>query len=314
MNLFLEIKKGNRVALAKAITILESKLKKDQKKAEDLIHKCLPLSGKSIRIGITGSPGVGKSTFIDAFGKMLIERGKKVAVLAIDPSSEETQGSILGDKIRMNELAKSDNAFIRPSPSAGDLGGVSSKTRENIILCEASGFDIILVETVGIGQSETLAKNLVDFYLLLVLAGAGDEIQGIKRGVMELIDALVVTKSDGKNIEKAKQIEIQYKNTIPLIVNNKYDWIPYVGRCSSFDNSGLLEIWETIIRHNKEMLKNNYFTNNRSQQNKYWLHRIIREEFGKKKYQELLCNKQLESLEEDLQNKKTNIYRLIREL
>ena len=204
MDLYTGIIKGDIASLSKGITLIESTLPDDEKRAQDLLQKCLPKSGKSIRIGITGVPGVGKSTFIETFGKLLTSKGKRVAVLAIDPTSERTQGSILGDKSRMHQLSADKDAFIRPSPNSGTLGGVANKTRESIILCEAAGFEIILIETVGVGQSETTVKKLIDFFLLLMLAGAGDELQGIKRGIMELADALVITKSDGDNQQNAK--------------------------------------------------------------------------------------------------------------
>ena len=204
MNLSKQIIAGNITALSKGITLLESTLESDEHKARKLVTDCLPESGNSIRIGITGVPGAGKSTFIETFGKLLTSKGKKVAVLAVDPTSEKTHGSILGDKSRMHELSTDKNAFIRPSPNKGTLGGVTNKTQDSIVLCEAAGFNIILIETVGVGQSETTVSNLVDFFLLLMLAGAGDELQGIKRGIMELADTLIITKSDGENIQNAK--------------------------------------------------------------------------------------------------------------
>ena len=208
MSLFSEIKQGKKSSLSKGITLLESSLITDIPKAQKLISDCLPLSGNSIRIGITGVPGVGKSTFIETFGKLLTSKGHKVAVLAIDPTSEKTHGSILGDKSRMNKLSIDKDAFIRPSPSSGTLGGVTNKTRENIILCEAAGYDIILIETVGVGQSETTVSNLTDFFLLLMLAGAGDELQGIKRGIMELADLLIINKADSNNIKDSENASI----------------------------------------------------------------------------------------------------------
>ena len=207
-----KIQNGDTIALSKAITLCESKLKSEQKIAQNIITNLSEKSKKSIRIGITGVPGVGKSTFINSFGKMLTSKGKKVAVLAIDPTSEKTQGSILGDKSRMDELATDKNAFIRPSPTGGTLGGVANKSRENIILCEAAGFDVILIETVGVGQSETTVSNLVDFFLLLMLSGAGDELQGIKRGIMEMADVILINKADGDNVQKAKNAMLQYKS------------------------------------------------------------------------------------------------------
>ena len=301
MELAQQIIKGNRTALGQGITLLESTLAKDAKQAQDLITACLVHSGKSIRVGVTGVPGVGKSTFIEAFGKLLTSQGKKVAVLAIDPTSEKTHGSILGDKSRMHELAADENAFIRPSPSSGKLGGVSNKTRESIILCEAAGFDIILIETVGVGQSETTASNLVDFFLLLMLAGAGDELQGIKRGIMELADALIITKADGDNQVKAKNASMEYKRALHLFPAMENGWIPQTGTCSALEKIGLDTIWELIAKHNSQMQANSYFLENRKQQNKFWLHHIVKEELGNKKYQKLKSNQTLTDLEQALE-------------
>lgn len=302
MKIAQQIINGNRTALGQGITLLESTLPEHEKQAQDLITACLPHSGKSIRIGITGVPGVGKSTFIEAFGKLLTSQGKKIAVLAIDPTSERTYGSILGDKSRMHELAADENAFIRPSPSSGTLGGVANKTRESIILCEAAGFEIILIETVGVGQSETTVSNLVDFFLLLMLAGAGDELQGIKRGIMELADALIITKADGDNIVKSKNAAMEYKRALHLFPAMENGWIPQTGTCSALDKKGLDSIWELILKHNSQMQANSYFLDNRKQQNKYWLHHIIKEELGNKKYQQLKANNTLTELEQALEN------------
>ena len=310
MELTQQIIKGNRTALGQGITLLESTLPEHEKHAQALLSACLPFSGKSIRIGVTGVPGVGKSTFIEAFGKLLTSQGKKVAVLAIDPTSERTHGSILGDKSRMHELAADKNAFIRPSPSSGRLGGVANKTKESIILCEAAGFEIILIETVGVGQSETTASNLVDFFLLLMLAGAGDELQGIKRGIMELADALIITKSDGDNIIKAKNTALTYKRALHLFPALENGWIPQVNTCSALDKKGLDTIWELIVKHNKQMQANSYFSDNRNKQNTYWLHHIIKEELGNKKYQLLKANNTLKALEKELENG-SSIYELI---
>ena len=237
MELAQQIIKGNRTALGQGITLLESTLPEHAKQAQDLITSCLPHSGNSIRIGVTGVPGVGKSTFIEVFGKLLTSQGKKVAVLAIDPTSQKTNGSILGDKSRMHKLASDKNAFIRPSPTSGTLGGVANKTRESIILCEAAGLEIILIETVGVGQSETSASNLVDFFLLLMLAGAGDELQGIKRGIMELADALIITKADGDNLQKAKNAALEYKRALHLFPHMENGWSQQVSTCSALELS-----------------------------------------------------------------------------
>ena len=313
MELAQQIIEGNRTALGQGITLLESTLPEHEQKAQELLKLCLPHSQKSIRVGVTGVPGVGKSTFIEAFGKLLTDKGKKIAVLAIDPTSERTHGSILGDKSRMHELAADENAFIRPSPSSGILGGVANKTRESIILCEAAGFDIILIETVGVGQSETTVSNLADFFLLLMLAGAGDELQGIKRGIMELADALIITKSDGDNSIKAKNAAMEYKRALHLFPAKENSWIPQVSTCSALNKTGLDTIWELIEKYNNQMQANSYFMGNRNKQNNYWLHHIIKHELGNKKYQQLKADNNLTDLEQDLK-KGSSIYEILKKI
>jgi len=305
------IQKGDTLSLSKAITLCESTLESEQKIVQNIITVLSEKSGNSIRIGITGVPGVGKSTFINSFGKMLTNLGKKVAVLTIDPTSEKTHGSILGDKSRMDELATDKNAFIRPSPSAGTLGGVANKTRENIILCEAAGFDVILIETVGVGQSETSVSNLVDFFLLLILAGAGDELQGIKRGIMEMADAILINKADGDNVQKAKNAMLQYKSALHLFPAMQNGWISQVSTSSALEKKGLKECWALIEKHNSQMCANGYFIENRKAQNNYWLHRQIKEELGNKKYSQLKMDGKLKELEEKLLNNKATIYQLL---
>ena len=236
------------------------------KSSIEVIEKCLPYSGKSIRIGITGVPGVGKSTFIESLGTLLISKGKKIAVLAIDPSSARSKGSILGDKTRMENLANNKNAFVRPSASAGSLGGVARKTHESIILCEAAGYNTVFVETVGVGQSETAVHSMVDFFLLLMLAGAGDELQGIKRGIMEMADTIVINKADGDNIIKADLAKRNYKNALHLFPPAESGWIPLVKTCSSLSGDGIQKIWEIIENYIAQTLKNNYFNKNRKEQ------------------------------------------------
>ena len=313
MDLAQEILKGNITALGQAITLVESTLPEDEKIAQKLLGACLLKSGNSIRIGITGVPGVGKSTFIEAFGKLLTSQGKKVAVLAIDPTSERTKGSILGDKSRMHQLSSDKNAFIRPSPNSGTLGGVANKTRESIILCEAAGFDIILIETVGVGQSETTVNNLVDFFLLLMLAGAGDELQGIKRGIMELAHALVITKADGDNCQKAKNAALEYKSALHLFPAMENGWTPQVSTCSALENTGVEQILETITKFDAQMLSSGWKIKNRKDQNNYWLHLKIKEELGNKKYNALLAEGKLKLLEKELATGKT-IYQLVANL
>ncbi len=313
MDLAKEILKGNITALGQAITLVESTLPEDEKIAQKLLATCLLKSGNSIRIGITGVPGVGKSTFIETFGKLLTSQGKKVAVLAIDPTSERTKGSILGDKSRMHQLSSETNAFIRPSPNSGTLGGVANKTRESIILCEAAGFDIILIETVGVGQSETTVNNLVDFFLLLMLAGAGDELQGIKRGIMELAHALIITKADGDNCQKAKNAALEYKSALHLFPAMENGWTPQVSTCSALENTGVEQILETITKFDAQMLSSGWKIKNRKDQNNYWLHLKIKEELGNKKYNALLTEGKLKLLEKELATGKT-IYQLVANL
>jgi LAO/AO transport system kinase len=265
------ILKGDKQILAKAITLLESTNKKHFQLASEIVHKCLPKSGDSIRIGITGVPGVGKSTFIEAFGSLLTKQGIKTAVLAIDPSSNINKGSILGDKTRMNELSIDPLAFVRPSPSSGSLGGVANATRESILLCEAAGFEVILVETVGVGQSEYLVNEMVDFFLLLMLSGAGDEIQGIKRGIMEMADALIVNKADGKNSILAQKAARAYGNALHLFPAREDDWIPQTGTCSAINHEGMDKVWAMVQKFQTEQNENNWFDKRRKKQSKMWL-------------------------------------------
>jgi len=310
MELSNEILRGNISALAKGITLVESTLLSDQKKAQQLLKKCSKKDRTTLRIGITGSPGVGKSTFIETFGELLTKKGKKVAVLAIDPSSEKTKGSILGDKSRMNKLSSNKNAFIRPSPSSGTLGGVTNKTRDSILLCEAAGFDTVLIETVGVGQSETTVSNLVDVFLLLMLAGSGDELQGIKRGIMEVADAIAITKADGDNIQKAKKAALEYKNAIHLFPPMENGWIPQVTTCSAVENIGISQILENIEKFNRLVISNGWKEKNRIKQSKFWLHLFIKEEFGNQKYNNLLSEGKIKLMEEELLTGK-KIYQII---
>lgn len=269
---------NNRTSLSRAITLVESTNPEHTEKANEVIKSCLPHSGKSIRIGITGVPGVGKSTFIEAFGKHLTSLGKKVAVLAVDPSSSLSHGSILGDKTRMEELVKDENAFIRPSASGDTLGGVARKTRESIILCEAAGFDTIIIETVGVGQSETAVHGMVDFFLLLKIAGAGDELQGIKRGIMEMADAVVINKADGDNIKKANLAKVEFNRALHLFPPKKSVWHPKVTTCSAVTGEGISEIWETISAYFKMTNKTGYFQEKRKEQNQFWMMETINEQ------------------------------------
>lgn len=275
--LFDGIRDGNITSLSSAITLIESQNVSHRSDSNELVNKCLPYSGNSIRIGITGVPGVGKSTFIESFGKVLLANGKKIAVLAVDPSSSISGGSILGDKTRMHVLSAEKNVFIRPSPAGDTLGGVTRKTRETILLCEAAGFDIVLIETVGVGQSETLVKSMVDFFLLLMLSGAGDELQGIKKGIMEMADALIITKSDGENIQRAKLAAREYKNAMHLFPPNKNNWIPKVAVCSSIENSGIENVYNIVEEFKSQVYENGSFQKNRINQNKRWLTDTLKE-------------------------------------
>lgn len=261
------ILKGDRMILSRAITLIESSHPEHLNMAQSIIEQCLPHSGNSLRVGITGVPGVGKSTFIESFGKMLTGMGRKLAVLAIDPSSERTKGSILGDKTRMETLSVDPNAFIRPSPSGSTLGGVARKTRESIILCEAAGFDVILVETVGVGQSETVVKSMVDFFLLLMLAGAGDELQGIKRGIMEMADGLVINKADGDNKAKAIGAQAQYRAALKLFPKNENQWDVPVEVCSALEHFAIDNVWKMIQQYAILTKSNGFFEKNRNEQN-----------------------------------------------
>ncbi len=275
--LFELLRSGNKGALSAAITILESSLEQDQLIARDLIRLSLPFSGNSLRIGITGVPGVGKSSFIEKFGSLVLENRSKLAVLAIDPSSERTGGSILGDKTRMEELSHHPNVFIRPSAAGNTLGGVARKTREAIILCEAAGFDTIFIETVGVGQSEIMVHSMVDFFLLLLLAGAGDELQGIKRGIMEMADGLAVTKADGENVKKAQLAARELKNAIHLFPPTSNGWIPEVHTCSSLDSTNLDLVWGMIDRFQRHAVADGSFQHKRQHQNLNWMHETLKD-------------------------------------
>ena len=299
------IKSQDKRILGKAITLVESKKPEHRAQAEELLKMVLPLSGKSIRIGITGVPGAGKSTFIESFGKLAIENGKKVAVLAIDPSSSINKGSILGDKTRMEELAKDENAFIRPSPSSGFLGGVANTTFETMLICEAAGYDYILIETVGVGQSEVLVADISDVFLFLKIIGGGDELQGIKRGIMEMADGIVINKADGNNIAKANMARTQFANAIQLFPLPPSGWHPQVLTCSSTEKTGVPEVWDMIedyIRHTKA---HNYFENKRAVQSKYWMYESIndylkQEFYGNEQIQLLLAETEKKVLHNEI--------------
>ena len=286
---------GNITDLSRAITLVESTNQKHLSKARDIITACLPHANKSIRIGITGVPGVGKSTFIESFGKYLTDIGKKVAVLAVDPSSTLSKGSILGDKTRMEDLVKDPNAFIRPSPSGDSLGGVARKTRETIILCEAAGFDTIIIETVGVGQSETAVHSMVDFFLLLKLAGAGDELQGIKRGIIEMADAIVINKADGDNLKAAKSAKVEFNRALHLYPEKASGWSPKVSLCSALKKEGISDVWDLIQDYLKTTAQNGYFEDHRNNQNKFWLLQTIEERLKSNFYKSPKIKAELET-------------------
>ncbi|MGE5426619.1 MAG: methylmalonyl Co-A mutase-associated GTPase MeaB [Methylococcaceae bacterium] len=305
---------GDITILSQAVTLVESSKAEHQEIAQEIIVKCLPFSGNSIRIGITGVPGVGKSTFIEAMGKYITARGNKLAVLAIDPSSERTKGSILGDKTRMEDLSIDPFAYIRPSPSAGSLGGVARKTRETIVLCEAAGYNHIFIETVGVGQSETAVHSMVDFFLLLMLAGAGDELQGIKRGIMEMADLITINKADGNNIEKAGLARIQYMNALQLFPATDSGWKPKVMTCSAFMKTGIGEIWETIDQYLAFVKNNNYFQHKRNEQSKFWMYETINEQLRNNFYQDENIIAMMEEWEKKVLNEEVSSFVAARKL
>ncbi len=282
---------GNITILAQAITLIESNNPIHYAQAQEIIERCLPHAGRSVRIGITGVPGAGKSSFIEAVGNMVTSFNHKLAVLAIDPSSERSGGSILGDKTRMESICHNPNIFVRPSPSAGSLGGVARKTRETIVLCEAAGFDVIFIETVGVGQSETAVHSMVDMFMMLQISGAGDELQGIKRGIMEMADMMVITKADGENIKKAELAKAQYQGALRLFPLPESEWRPQVYTCSSLEGTGLEEVWQGVEQYLQHIELNGYFMANRNRQNKYWMYETINETLKSSFY----CNPEIES-------------------
>lgn len=284
--------------------MIESSRQVHQNLGQQIINECLPKSGQSIRIGITGVPGVGKSTFIESFGNFLTSIGKKVAVLAIDPTSQQSRGSILGDKTRMDKLAVNPSAYIRPSASGKTLGGVGQKTHETIILCEAAGFDIILVETVGVGQSETEVYSMTDFFLLLMIAGAGDELQGIKRGIMEMADTILINKAEKDNLIKAKQAKREYANALHLFPAKESDWIPRVALCSALEETGISEAWSIIESYVVKTKSTGYFEENRKRQTKDWFYKFLNHQILASFYEEKSIAEKLKIVEQEVQNGK----------
>lgn len=298
---------GNVTMLSRAVTLVESVNPDHYAKAQEVIEKCLPHSGHSRRIGITGVPGAGKSTSIDAFGLHVLKDGGKLAVLAVDPSSERTNGSILGDKTRMEKLSTHPGAFIRPSPSAGSLGGVARKTRETVVLCEAAGYNNIFIETVGVGQSETAVHSMVDFFLLIQLAGTGDELQGIKRGIMEMADGIVINKADGDNLQRAQLAQAQFRSALHLFPPTASGWKPEVLTYSGYYEIGIPEVWDMVNRYFDFVTDNGYFTRRRRQQAKYWMRETIDEKLRSHFYHNPEISALLKSLEtEVLENRQSS--------
>ncbi|WP_420402467.1 methylmalonyl Co-A mutase-associated GTPase MeaB [Nisaea sp.] len=271
------VRSGDRAILARAITLIESRNRAHRRQAQEVLNALLPFSGEARRIGITGVPGVGKSTFIEAFGRMLTGTGHKVAVLAVDPSSNRTGGSILGDKTRMQELGRDPGAYIRPSPSAGTLGGVARATRETMVICEAAGFDHVIVETVGVGQSETVVAEMVDFFLVLMLPGAGDELQGIKKGVLEIADMIAVNKADGDNRSRARRAASEYRRALEIMTPASPNWRPPVSTCSALSGDGLADILGEITRHRETLSESGEFQKKRQDQQVRWMWAMVRE-------------------------------------
>lgn len=306
---------GNVTILSQAVTLIESVNPDHQVRAQEVIEKCLPHSGNSVRIGISGVPGAGKSTSIDQFGIHVLERfGGKLAVLAIDPSSERTKGSILGDKTRMEKLALHPDAFIRPSPTAGSLGGVARKTRETIILCEAAGFDKIFVETVGVGQSETACHSMVDFFLLIQLAGTGDELQGIKRGIMEISDGIVINKCDGENVDKCHLAARNFRNALHFFPPTDSGWQPKVMCYSGFYGTGIKEIWDMVYEYFSFVKDNGYFDFRRNEQSKYWMYESINEHLRNNFYNNPLIQQRLQEAERSVLTGKRTSFAAANEL
>ena len=306
-DLFAKIKTGSRLDLAKGITLLESIANHDRAAAQELLLKALPHTGKSIRIGVTGVPGAGKSTFIESFGLLLSELGFKTAVLAIDPSSSLTGGSILGDKTRMEELARDPNTFIRPSPTSGTLGGVHRKTRETMLLCESAGYDIILIETVGVGQSEIAVRNMVDFFMLLALTGAGDDLQGMKKGIMELTDLIVVNKADGDNERPAKRTMREYRQILHALQPVSPGWTSNATSVSSLKRTGFEHIWETILEFKELMIKSNYWETRREEQTSDWFRDMINDRLIESFFNEPGKKEEVSKLESELLAKKLTV-------
>lgn len=305
---------GDITVLSQAITLVESNNQQHYAQAQQIIEQCLPYAGKSVRLGITGVPGAGKSTFIEAVGGMVEGMGHKLAVLAIDPSSERSKGSILGDKTRMATIATNPNIFIRPSPSAGSLGGVARKTRESIVLCEAAGFDVIFIETVGVGQSETAVHSMVDMFMMLQISGAGDELQGIKRGIMEMADLVAITKADGDNVNKSKLAKQHIANALMLFPTSDSQWRPEVFTCSSLEGTGLDEIWKNVEQYIEFVKGNGFFDHNRQLQSKYWMYETINDALKSSFYNNADIERALPEFEQKVLDEKVSSFVAAKEL
>ena len=289
---------GDRLILSRAITLVESRLPADGELAQMVLLGVLSMTGKAIRVGITGVPGVGKSTFIETFGTYLTEKGHQLAVLAVDPTSQRSGGSLLGDKTRMDTLSMNPRAYIRPTPAGDSLGGVGHRTRETVLLCEAAGFDVVLIETVGVGQSETLVHGMVDFFLLLMLAGAGDELQGMKRGIMELADALAITKADGNNRDAAQRARLEYQNALHLFPPTGTGWFPPVLTCSALTNQGITDLWAMILEHRNLTTQNGHHDQRRQEQQLTWFRTYLRQRLEHQFFAQSGMKTRLSELEE----------------
>ncbi|MCB9276912.1 MAG: methylmalonyl Co-A mutase-associated GTPase MeaB [Lewinellaceae bacterium] len=308
------IRSGSRVVLGQAITLVESQRAEHQMLAQDIIGRCLPHSGQSVRIGITGSPGAGKSTFIEVFGLHLLGLGHRLAVLAIDPSSQLSHGSILGDKTRMEKLSAREEAFIRPSPAGGSLGGVAQKTREAIVLCEAAGYDVIIIETVGVGQSETAVHSMADFFLLLLLPGGGDELQGMKRGIVEMADLIAVNKADGERLPLAQKSLREYRSALHLFPPKESGWAPGVEACSALTGTGIPEIWQQICHYREMSAQNGYFESRRREQARYWLFERIGQQLQAAFFGHPEVRERLKEVEEAVLNGRKSSFQAAEEL
>lgn len=293
---------GNKTALSQGITLIESQNKRHAEDIKAIISSCLPYANKSLRIGITGVPGVGKSTFIEQLGLLLVNKGHKVAVLAVDPSSSLTRGSILGDKTRMEKLVQHPDAYIRPTASGESLGGVARKTRESILLCEAAGYDILLIETVGVGQSETAVHSMTDFFLLLKLAGAGDELQGIKRGIIEMADAIVINKAVGENVKEAKKAKVEFNRALHMYPSKSNGWVPKVKLASALKNEGIDKVWNMLSDYFASAKDSGFFEEKRASQNKFWLTQTIEDSLKKEFYENKVIKAEFPKILEKIQN------------